>query len=410
MASINERGGKLFFDFRYQGHRCREYTALPDTAANRKRMQAVLDKITADIALSTFNYRSYFSNSPLADRFDRIAAEAAVTDEVRPDTPLFSDFAQAWRADKAVEWRNSYRESVDHILAKHLTPYFGQIPMGLIDRPAILAFRTQLMTKTAADGTQRQLKASTVNRIIGVLSMILDEAALRLDTRNPLDAIKRLKVQRSDIQPFSIAEVRQLIATVRSDYADYLLVRCFTGMRSGEANGLKWEFVDFERREIRIRETFVRGRTEYTKTDGSQREIQMSQPVFDALQRMHGRTSTLGVYVFCTKSGLPIDNHNFVNRIWNPLLRHLGLKPRRPYQMRHTCATLWLAAGESPEWIARQLGHTTTEMLFRVYSRYVPNLTRRDGSAFDFMVADAMRSAPASNDAPAGSQQEVTHG
>ena len=40
--------------------------------------------------------------------------------------------------------------------------------------------------------------------------------------------------------------------------------------------------------------------------------------------------------------------------------------------------------------IARQLGHTTTEMLFRVYSRYVPNLTRRDGSAFERLLTSAI--------------------
>jgi integrase len=45
-----------------------------------------------------------------------------------------------------------------------------------------------------------------------------------------------------------------------------------------------------------------------------------------------------------------------------------------------------LASGESPEWIARQLGHSNTEMLFRVYSRYVPNLTRQDGSAFERLL------------------------
>jgi len=63
---------------------------------------------------------------------------------------------------------------------------------------------------------------------------------------------------------------------------------------------------------------------------------------------------------------------------------------RRPYQCRHTAATLWLGAGENPEWIARQLGHTTTEMLFRVYSRYVPNLTRRDGSAFERLLVSTL--------------------
>ena len=55
--------------------------------------------------------------------------------------------------------------------------------------------------------------------------------------------------------------------------------------------------------------------------------------------------------------------------------------------MRHTAATLWLAAGESPEWIATQMGHANTEMLFRVYSRYVPNLTRKDGSAANAMFS-----------------------
>lgn len=84
--------------------------------------------------------------------------------------------------------------------------------------------------------------------------------------------------------------------------------------------------------------------------------------------------------------GGPLYHNNVRRRVWRPLLRHLGLRIRRPYQTRHTAATLWLAAGESPEWIARQMGHTTTEMLFRVYSRYVPNLTRQDGSAFDRLL------------------------
>jgi integrase len=69
------------------------------------------------------------------------------------------------------------------------------------------------------------------------------------------------------------------------------------------------------------------------------------------------------------------------------LLAHLGMRPRRPYQTRHTAATLWLASGESPEWIARQMGHANTEMLFRGYSRYAPHLTRRDGSAFERLLS-----------------------
>jgi integrase len=62
--------------------------------------------------------------------------------------------------------------------------------------------------------------------------------------------------------------------------------------------------------------------------------------------------------------------------------------------MRHTAATLWVAAGESPEWIARQLGHTSTQMLFKVYSRFVPNLTRQDGSAMERLLRSSFNVAP----------------
>ena len=121
-------------------------------------------------------------------------------------------------------------------------------------------------------------------------------------------------------------------------------------------------------------------------------DIAMSQPVFDALMAQRAVTYRPGgdTFVFSNRMGEPFDVDNITNRVWYPLLRHLGLAKRRPYQTRHTFATLLLAAGENPEFVARQLGHANTMMLFKTYSRYVPNLTRRDGSAFDRLVTGAM--------------------
>jgi len=156
-------------------------------------------------------------------------------------------------------------------------------------------------------------------------------------------------------------------------------------MRTGEIDGLKWRFVDFDRGIILVRETWVGGRAEYTKNDGSQREIIMSQPVRESLERQFEATGK-GEFVFATRNGTPYNHRNITQRVWYPTLKACGLRERVPYQTRHTAATLWLAAGENPEWIASQMGHTTTEMLFRVYSRFVPNLTRQDGSAFDLLL------------------------
>ncbi len=213
----------------------------------------------------------------------------------------------------------------------------------------------------------------------------MTEAADRYEFTCPFRGIKSLKIQKVDVEPFTLEEVRRILDNVRDDFKAYYTVRFFTGMRTAEIDGLKWKYIDFDRRQILIRETVVDGNITYTKTDGSQREIHMSQPVYDALREQQRLTAEHD-FVFATRLGTPMAHNNVTKRVWYPLLRYLGIKERRPYQTRHTAATLWLAAGESPEWIARQMGHTSTEMLFRVYSRYVPNLTRQDGSAFDRLL------------------------
>jgi integrase len=48
-----------------------------------------------------------------------------------------------------------------------------------------------------------------------------------------------------------------------------------------------------------------------------------------------------------------------------------------------------LAAGETSEWVVRTLGHVDTTMVYRVYGRYIPNLTRQDGSAFEKLYLGA---------------------
>jgi integrase len=54
-----------------------------------------------------------------------------------------------------------------------------------------------------------------------------------------------------------------------------------------------------------------------------------------------------------------------------------------------------LASGENPEWIARLMGHANTQMLFTVYSRFVPNVTRPDGRAITGLLNSRTAVSPA---------------
>lgn len=395
MASVRGRKdtGKLFFDFRVAAQRFREQTELDDTPVNRKKMQAVAARLEYEIQAGTLDYGRFFPNSPNRARYEvlakgqgsQVAGYASLGgDEVT--TPPFRDFGATWFTENEVRWRRTTCDMMRMIVDGQLVPVFGDRPVGSITRADVLAFRAEF-AKRPGKRKGTTLSPKTVNDTMGVLKSILDEAAARFGFTSPCQSLRRLKVPRPDVTPFTLDEVRLLIATCRPDYRDYLTVRAFTGMRTGEVHGLKWPCVDFERREILVRETYTHGKQDKTKTNSSLREIAMSPPVYDAFKRLHTLAGDKKGYVFVNRNGHPLDNHNFTNRVWYPLLALLGLERRRPYQLRHTCATLWLSAGENPLWIARQLGHSSVEMLFRVYARWVKDVTRNDGSAFEKLLA-----------------------
>jgi integrase len=386
MGSVRVRPetGALFLDFKFQGRRLREQTALPDTPVNRKRLQKALERIETEVALGSFDYEKTFGKA-LSKEDTEPSASSGQPAAGSTQTPGFREFAETWYTESEVQWRRSYRITQRGALDKYLIPHFGEKSLADVTKADVLAFRAGL-AKAPARAKDSTLSNRRVNAVMKPLRQILNEAADRFNFTSPFRNIKPLKVKRSDVQPFSLDEVQQILARVRADYRPYFTVRFFTGMRTGEVHGLKWKYVDFEKRLILIRESIVLGEEDELKTEDSQRDIQMTHVVYEALKIQNESTGKQREYVFCNQAGNPLDNKNFNNRVWAPLLRHLGFEHRRPYQMRHTAATLWLASGEAPEWIARQLGHTTTEMLFRVYSRFVPNLTRQDGSAIDRLL------------------------
>ncbi|WP_350656885.1 site-specific integrase [Psychrobacter sp. S1-30-MNA-CIBAN-0213] len=395
MASIRSRRGKLFVDFRYMNMRCRETTNLTDTPANQKKLAKIIEKMEAEITLGIFDYAAYFPKSERAQEMTALAdrAEACIS-----RNPTFRQFVDIWYEEKKIEWRPSYRQKTQIILNKYLLPEFGGKAVHAIKKPDLLTFRSSLAKVRYGKDGQSSLSVARINQIMILLRMILEEASDRHEFEMPYKNIKNLKQARPDVNPFTLSEVWLILKHVRADYKPYYTIRFFTGMRTSEIDGLKWDCINFDRREISIRGALVNGEMGPTKTLGSQRDIAMSQLVYDALQEQKARTYGKSEFVFCNSQGNPMEYRNVNRRVWKPMLALLGLKHRRAYQTRHTAATLWLAAGENPEWIARQMGHSSTEMLFRVYSRYVPDITRQDGSAMDnLLLASKEKLTSASN-------------
>ncbi|MEH0739978.1 site-specific integrase [Vibrio cholerae] len=382
MGSVNVRDGMLFFDFRYKGQRCREYTKLADNVVNRRRAAKLLKVIEAEIVTDRFDYSKYFPSSKSATKFEAVKEKQRQSEKYfdAPDSPLFKEFAETWLAEMKVEWSHSHLVDVEGVLNKYLLPTFGNKRISAINKAQIMQFRS-ILAKVPGRNSQF-LSPSRINHIMTPLRMILNEAADRYDFTPAWKNIKALKVGRTEVDPFSLDEVELLLKHVDDDYYAYYVTRFFTGMRTGEVDALMWKDVDLENKTITVRQSIVRGRLKGLKTDGSYRVIQLTDRVIEALEKHRCSVDEALKFVFTNAQKRHLNYAVVARSIWYPAIEKAGLKRRNPYQTRHTYATLLLSAGESPEWIANQMGHTTTTMLFRVYSRYVPNLTRKDGSAF----------------------------
>jgi integrase len=91
-----------------------------------------------------------------------------------------------------------------------------------------------------------------------------------------------------------------------------------------------------------------------------------------------------GEYFFCTPRGNRIDSDHLRRRIWMPTMKEAGLKYREMKQTRHSFATNAISCGENPLWIAKVMGHRDTDMIIRVYGKYIENAGKqKDGAIFD---------------------------
>jgi len=109
------------------------------------------------------------------------------------------------------------------------------------------------------------------------------------------------------------------------------------------------------------------------------------------------------VYVFRNQHGNPLGVDNLCNKVWYPALKKAGLRMRTMYQTRHTFASLMLSHGEDPLWIARMLGHTTLQMVFQHYGKFIRNRARKDGVRFTQGLTEAglLKSVPNLPEGPA---------
>ncbi len=271
----------------------------------------------------------------------------------------------------SVTWRPSYERSVRLTVEQHLMPSFGGCQLPAVDRRAGMRFRAGLAQRA-------DLSPARVNRIFGLLRTITHEAAERYRLHRPFEHVRALPEQRPRIEALNKSEVDQFLLAVRPNYQTYYLLRFSSGMRTAEVDALAARHVDVSTGTVSVERAVVDGALGPLKNEYAEREVQIPRRTAVELGRLIAGKQPDDL-LFATRTGRPRDARTVSKRVWRPTLERAGLPIVTAYSTRHTAASLWLAAGESPLWVARQLGHSDPETLYRRYARYIPGMLPQQG-------------------------------
>ena len=215
------------------------------------------------------------------------------------------------------------------------------------------------------------LSPSSVRHAHRVLSLVLG-AAMR-DGRLPRNAaagVSLPRVHASEKRFLSHAQVRKLADAAGDPFDVVVLVLAFTGLRWGELAALRVRDVDLDRRRVHVVRsmTEIRGRAVFgTPKNHQRRAVPLPAFLVDPLRsRLAGRDPD--DLAFTSRAGAVLRNRNFRVQVFDRAAHDAGLDGFTPHELRHTAASLAIAAGANVKAVQRMLGHASAAMTLDVYA------------------------------------------
>lgn len=347
--------------FMFRGVRCRERIALKPTPANLKRAETHRGAIVYSISTGTFDYRTTFPDSPRAFQFA----------ERKGDVELVADYLDKWLTGQKKHVKTSTYNGYRKIVLNQLIPWFGDNRLADLRKRQI---KERLDSHVASNKTLANIQ-SVLRK---ALTDAVDEDLIEV---NPLsgwryknkDAIKA----DDDIDPFSVDEQARILGHLMDQGKNLIQFAFWTGLRTSEFVALNWSDIDIVRGVVSISKALTQhsAQPERPKTNAGIREVKLLPAALAALDAQKAHTWLKGEEVF--------QNPNTGDRwtgdqpirktLWAYALKRAGVRYRKPYQTRHTYASMMLTAGEHPMWVAKQMGHADWTMIARVYGKWMPD-------------------------------------
>lgn len=271
----------------------------------------------------------------------------------------------------------------------YVVPRLGTVPLQSIDGPALNRLYAELLDAGRADG-RGGLSARSVRYVHSILHRAFrDGVRWQMLARNPAVFADppSLTSARAPVPTTWTANELEHFLAATGDERDWTawLVLATTGMRRGEALGLRWSDVDLDAATISVTQTIglIAGEITVTSTpkSGRARVVQLPAETTSALRAWRARRAeerlALGErgrdrgLVFCEPTGEPRHPERF-SQLFARRARRVDVPTIRLHDLRHTFATLALEAGVHPKLVSEQLGHGSVGFTLDRYSHVTP--------------------------------------
>lgn len=176
------------------------------------------------------------------------------------------------------------------------------------------------------------------------------------------------------INPYTGEQVSKIIHAAQGQHKNLIQFLFYSGIRTGEAIALRWSDIDLDAGVAVISRSISVDEESCTKT-GERRTLKLLPKAIASLKNQEKYIKSMNDFVFHdpAKNQRWRDDQAIRKKSWKPAIAAAGVEYRKPYQTRHTYATLLLMGGEDARFVANQLGHRSLEMIHRHYGRVLPD-------------------------------------
>ncbi len=236
----------------------------------------------------------------------------------------------------------------------HILPSFKNFALNEIKVSDVEYWQNQLLNK---------LSSSTVKKCKEILNLIFKKAlADDLILKNYVELSNNIEVHSEKKEPYTEHELRLLLEHSKGWFKTYLILVSSSGLRVGEALGLKWEDIDLNNGFMDLQRSISKGKvvdkTSLTnKTKNHQRIIPLDPATVKELC-IYRTNKPNDNWLFVNKYNKPFYDGKNVNKYyWKPLLSELNIKDRTMYALRHSFVSIMKNNGATDSWLKSVIGH-----------------------------------------------------